>query len=109
MNDLPVDDIVQHIEVGNVERADRLDGDGKDVFSGARRAGFPHLGTGRTQCPQHLGAIEALTLAMLAEAHDIERTPAGDVRQIGRPFPARARPEPAGTRPAFAADRRLDT
>jgi hypothetical protein len=80
---LSVNDIVQYVQVRNVERAYSFDRDRKGVVGCTRGARFAHLGAGRAQSPQYLGAIEALTLAVVAEAHDIERTPQGDVPQIG--------------------------
>ena len=84
MDDLAIDDVVEHLQVRNVERADRLDRYRKDVVSGARRCRLPHFGACLSQRPQDLGTVEPLTLAMIAETHDVPSVLAARPRRKSR-------------------------
>jgi hypothetical protein len=69
VNDLAVDDFVDRIEMWNIERPYRFDGERDDVFHSAGSLLTPRLLGRGSKRAQHPGTIESLALTMVAETH----------------------------------------
>jgi hypothetical protein len=95
VNDFSVEDFVDGIEVWNVERSHRLDGQRDDFFRWTRSFFTPRLLARSSKRTQNLGTIESLAGTMVAKAHgaifDQEKP---DVLPITvRPITVRLKPE----------------
>jgi hypothetical protein len=69
VNDFSVEDFVDGIEVWNVERSHRLDGQRDDFFRWTRSFFTPRLLARGSKRTQNLGTIESLAGTMVAKAH----------------------------------------
>lgn len=73
VNDFSVDDLVDRIEMGNLERSNRLDRQNDNLFGITRRRGIAQAFAGGPKRAQHLCAVEPLTLTVVTEAHNAYR------------------------------------
>jgi hypothetical protein len=72
VNDFAVDELViDGIEVWNLERSHRLDGQRDDFFRWTRFFLTPHLPACGSKRSQNLGTVESLAGTMVAEAHGV--------------------------------------
>ena len=72
MNDFSIDDFVfDGLEVGNLERSHRLDGQRQDVFRWTRLFFSPGLLARGSKRTQNLGTIESLAGTMVAKTHGV--------------------------------------
>ncbi|MBI4266561.1 MAG: hypothetical protein HY657_19505 [Acidobacteria bacterium] len=66
---LAVHHLVEGLEVGDLQRPDGIDGRGEDLIGAARGVRLAQPLARRPERAQHLRAVEALSLTVLAEAH----------------------------------------
>jgi hypothetical protein len=71
VNDFSLDDFVDGIEMWNLERSHRLDGERDDFFGCARFFLAPRLLARGSKRTQNLSTIESLAGTMFAKAHDV--------------------------------------
>jgi DNA ligase D-like protein (predicted polymerase) len=69
VNDFAFRDFFRLLEVRDLQRANGLDGQSQDLVGVARRLGVAQALARRAEGAQHLRAIEALPLAVIAETH----------------------------------------
>jgi hypothetical protein len=69
VNDFTLDDLVDGIEVWDIERSHRLDGQRDDFFRCAWSFLTPYLLARGSKRTENLGTIESLARTMVAEAH----------------------------------------
>ncbi len=70
VDDFSVDNLVDRIEMRNLERSNRLDRERERLLGLARTLGASQSLSRGSKRTQHLRAVEALPLTMIAETHD---------------------------------------
>lgn len=86
MNDITGDKFFQRLEVGDLERADRIDGQRERLVGAAPRGRIPQPLPCGAKGTEHLRPVEPLSLAVIAETHNAK------FYQIGRPLHNARRP-----------------